>query len=91
MSTKNLHPNTAKIELDFPIEISGVEVKHLVIRRPKVRDDLAASKTNGSDEDKSLALVSNLCEVTIDDLLGLDSADYGKLERQVQDFRQAKR
>lgn len=91
MSTKNLHPNTAKIELDFPIQISGVEVAHLVMRRPKVRDDLAASKVPGSDEDKSLALVANLCEVTVEDLLELDSADYAKLERQVQDFRQARR
>ena len=27
---------TAKIELDFPIQVSGVEVKHLVMRRPKI-------------------------------------------------------
>lgn len=89
--TKNLHPNTAKIELDFPIEISGVEVKHLVMRRPKVRDDLAASKSGGSDEDKAVLLVANLCEVTVDDLMDLDSADWAKLEKQVQDFRQARR
>jgi hypothetical protein len=90
-ASKNLHPNTAKIELDFPIQISGVEVSHLVMRRPKVRDDLAASKHSGSDEDKSLLLVANLCEVTVDDLLDLDSADWSRLEKQVQDFRQARR
>lgn len=89
--SKNLHPNTAKIELDFPIEISGVEVSHLVMRRPKVRDDLAAAKSSGSDEDKALMLVANLCEVTTEDLLELDSADWAKLEKQVQDFRQARR
>ncbi len=91
MSAKNLHPNTAKIELDFPIEISGVEVKHLIMRRPKVRDDLAASKSAGTEEDKALMLVANLCEVTVEDLLELDSADWSKLEKQVQDFRQARR
>lgn len=91
MSAKTLHPNTAKIELDFPIEISGVAVNHLILRRPKVRDDLAASKSGGTDEDKSLVLMANLCEVTIEDLLELDSADWTKLEKQVQDFRQARR
>jgi hypothetical protein len=91
MSAKTLHPSTAKIELDFPIEISGVEVKHFIMRRPKVRDDLAASKSSGSDEDKALMLVANLCEVTVDDLLDLDSADWAKLEQQIQDFRQARR
>lgn len=91
MSAKNLHPNTAKIELDFPIEISGVEVNHLIMRRPKVRDDLAASKSSGSEEDKALMLVANLCEVTVEDLLDLDSADWSKLEKQVQDFRLARR
>lgn len=88
---KELHPNTAKIELAFPIQISGVEVKHLIMRRPKVRDDLAAAKSSGSDEDKALMLVANLCEVTVDDLLDLDSADWAQLEKQVQDFRQARR
>lgn len=89
--SKNLHPNTAKIDLDFPIEISGVEVNHLIMRRPKVRDDLAAAKSGGSDEDKAVFLVANLCEVTTEDLLELDAADWTRLEKQVQDFRQARR
>lgn len=91
MSTKNLHPNTAKVELDFPIQISGVEVSHLVVRRPKVRDDLAAAKSGGTDEDKAVLLMASLCEVTVDDLMEVDSADWAKLEKQVQDFRQARR
>ena len=36
-------------------------------------------------------LVANLCEVTVDDLLDLDSSDWAKLEQQIQDFRQARR
>jgi uncharacterized protein (DUF885 family) len=91
MSGKNPHPNTAKIDLDFPITVSGVEVAHLVMRRPKLRDDLAAAKSSGSDEDKAIQLVANLCEVAPEDLMELDSADWAKLEQQVQDFRQARR
>lgn len=88
--TKNLHPNTAKIELDFPIEISGVEVKHLVMRRPKVRDLMAAQKGGGSEADMGVALVANLCEITPDEVLELDSLDWDKCEAQVAAFKSAR-
>lgn len=81
---------TAKIELDFPIEISGVEVKHLVMRRPKVRDEVAFTKSKADDADKTLSLLASLCEVTPDELMELDSADFAKLEAQFQDFKGAK-
>lgn len=90
MSTKNPHPNTAKIELDFPIEISGVEVKHLVMRRPKVRDIMAAQKAGGSEAEMGVALVANLCEITPDDVLELDSFDWDKCEAQVAAFKSAR-
>lgn len=81
---------TAKIELDYPIEISGVQVKHLIMRRPKVRDELAMAKSKADDADKALQLIASLCEVAPEDLHELDSADWAKLEQQVADFRQAK-
>lgn len=81
---------TAKIALDFPVSISGVEVKHLVMRRPKVRDEVAYTKSKGDEADKTLALIANLCEVTPDDLLELDSSDFAKLEKQFQDFKGAR-
>lgn len=81
---------TAKIELDFPIEISGVEVKQFIMRRPKVRDEVAFTKQKGDDADKTLQLIANLCEVTPEDLLELDSSDFAKLEAQFQDFKGAR-
>ena len=81
---------TAKVELDFPIQVSGVEVKHLVIRRPKVRDEVAYTKCKGDDSDKVLQLLASLCEVAPDDLLDLDASDFAKLEAQYQDFKGAK-
>jgi hypothetical protein len=81
---------TAKIELDFPIEISGVQVKHLIMRRPKVRDEVAFTKSKVDDADKVLHLLASLCEVTPDDLLELDSADFAKLEAQFQGFKGAR-
>jgi hypothetical protein len=81
---------TAKIALDFPVTISGVEVKHIIMRRPKVRDEVAFTKSKGDDADKTLMLIANLCEVTPEDLMELDSADFKKLEEQFQDFKGAK-
>lgn len=81
---------TAKVELDFPIQVSGVEVKHLVMRRPKVRDEVAYTKSKGDDSDKVLQLLASLCEVAPDDLLDLDASDFAKLETQYQDFKGAK-
>ena len=81
---------TAKVELDFPIQVSGVEVKHLVMRRPKVRDEVAYTKSKGDDSDKVLQLLASLCEVAPDDLLELDASDFAKLEAQYQDFKGAK-
>jgi hypothetical protein len=82
--------STAKIELDFPVEISGVEVKHFIMRRPKVRDEVAFTKSKGDDADKTLKLMANLCEVTPEDLMELDSSDFAKLEAQFQDFKGAR-
>jgi hypothetical protein len=90
MAGKNLHPNTAKIELNFPITIAGVETGHLIMRRPKLRDDLAASKAGGSEEDQSIFLVANLCEITQEELLELDASDWTQVQEAVAGFRQAK-
>lgn len=90
MSAKTLHPNTAKIELDFPIEISGVAVNHLIMRRPKVRDLMAAQKQGGTEAEMAIALVANLCEITQEDVHELDSIDWDKCEAQVQAFKSAR-
>ena len=81
---------TAKVSLDFPVTISGVEVKHFIMRRPKVRDEMAMAKSKADDADKEVGLIANLCEVTPDDLMELDSSDYQKLVQQLLDFRGAK-
>lgn len=88
--TKPVHQNTAKIELDCPVEIAGVEVGHLIMRRPKVRDMLAAQHSSDNQADQAVTLVANLCEITVEDVHELDSADWDKLERQVAVFKRAK-
>jgi uncharacterized protein (DUF885 family) len=84
------HPNTAKIVLDFPLTVSGVEVSHLILRRPKVRDIMAAQKAGGNDFEQGVTLVANLAEITAEDVMEMDGVDYQKCEAQVQAFMQAR-
>lgn len=81
---------TVKIDLDFPIMVSGVEVKHLVMRRPKVRDEIAYAKASGSAEDKVLLMMCTLTETPQEDLMELDAADWSKLEEQYVAFKGAR-
>lgn len=81
---------TARIDLAFPITVAGVEVSHLIMRRPKVRDEMAFAKAPGSQEDKTLLFLANLCEVTPDGLMDMDACDFSKLEEQYVAFKGAR-
>jgi Phage tail assembly chaperone proteins, E, or 41 or 14 len=78
--------NRIKIELNHPIDIAGAKVSVLQLRRPKVRDMLSVEKSAENDAEKEIQLFANLCEVSPDDLLELDMADYAKLQKTYQDF-----
>ncbi len=75
------------IALDFPIEIAGVAVKSVTMRRPKVRDELAFQKAKGTEGEKALYLLASLCELSPDELMELDAADLKLLEEQYVAFR----
>jgi hypothetical protein len=90
MAEKNLHPDTAKIELAVPMKISGVEVKHVILRRPKVRDRVAAQKAASHEADQTLHLVASLTEIPIEDLMEMDGSDFNRIENQVAAFLSAR-
>lgn len=90
MSTKNLHPNTAKIELEFPLTVSGVEVHHLIMRKPVLRDMIAAQKMGGCEGEMSAHLVANLCEIPYEEVVAMELCDWDKCEAQVVAFKSAR-
>ncbi|OOZ12192.1 phage tail assembly protein [Solemya velum gill symbiont] len=75
-----------KIELTHSIEIDGAKVGVIQLRRPKVRDMLSVEKSVDNDAEKEIQLFANLSELSPDNLLELDMADYGKLQKAYQDF-----
>lgn len=81
-------PRSATITLDFPIMVDGAEADSLDMRRPTVRDELGFQKGKGDPGEKAVRLIASLCEISPDDLMAMDAADFGKLEAQYQAFRQ---
>jgi len=71
------------IELKYPL---GNGFDKLRLRRPKVRDMLAADKAKGSDAEKEITMFANLCELAPIEIESLDMADYQALQKAYQDF-----
>lgn len=76
---------TTTIKLQYPVEVGGHEYTELRMRRCKVKDRRLAGKQK-TDEEREIALISNLCEVPPDVLDELDAVDYQKLVETLQGF-----
>ena len=75
-----------KIKLSNPIKIDGVDVHELSLRRPKVRDLIAAGKRNVSESEREVDLIANLAEVAPEAIQELDLSDYLKIQEWLKDF-----
>ena len=74
------------IKLDYPVLHQGEEIRELKMRRCKVRDRRLAEKSGKDDDEKEIALISNLCEVSRDVIDELDFSDYLKLQETLSGF-----
>ncbi len=78
--------NEKTLSLDTPLTINGKTIRELQVRRPLVRDRLAAETGNGSAAQQEVTFLANLCTVAPKDLEGLTLADYQKLQEMVTGF-----
>lgn len=67
------------IQLTTPVVIAGTEVKALRMREPTVADQLAVDE-KGSNSAQEIAMFSNLCEISPDDIKRMKLRDYRKLQ-----------
>ena len=81
---------TAKVVFDFPEIVSGVEVDHVIMRRPKVVDRVSAGKASSNEGEAAVHMVASLCEITVEDVMAFDDVNWTKLEAQVVAFRTAR-
>lgn len=75
-----------QIKLLHPVVSDGTELRVLNLRRPKVRDVLLAAKIGGTEEEKEIRVLANLCEVAPDVVEELDMADYKRLQDGFRSF-----
>lgn len=74
------------IELKTPVEAGGQRIDRIEMRRPKVRDLLAAEKAAKGDAEREIRLFASLCEVEPAVIEELDLADYGRLQEAYRGF-----
>ena len=74
------------IKLDHPIQVNGVAMEEIFLRRPKVRDRLVVDKMTVSDAEKEILLIANLAEISREAVEELDLADYTKIQKELQNF-----
>lgn len=75
-----------EIELQFPVDFEGGQLKKIELRRPKVSDMVKARKGLKDEAEQEVALIaklSNLPPATIEDL---DVADYKKIQEVLTGF-----
>jgi hypothetical protein len=77
----------ADVELDYPVTVSAVEYTKLTMRRPKTKDSLKAAKARGTEAEKGILLLADLCDVAPDVIGELDEIDAKKLGAQLDAFR----
>ena len=74
------------LELTYPFKVDGQTINQLTLRRPTVRDRLIADKCQGSEVEKEIRFIANLCEMAPGDIEQLDMADYSKLQEALTGF-----
>ncbi len=72
--------------LVHPITVDGREIKELNVRRPKVRDNLIASKKE-TDADREMTMMSLLTGEDDSVLQEMDMLDFEALQQVVVGFR----
>lgn len=78
---------TKSITLEFPIEVDGQTIKTLVMRRPKVKDSLAAAKHSEDTAERGIFILARLCDVSPEHIAELDEYDSDRLQEQYSRFR----
>lgn len=80
MSTKET------IKLTYPIEVDGVAIESIALRRPCVRDMLIAEKGSEGTGTSEVTLFANLSDNTPEAIEKLDLADYAKVQKVYKGF-----
>ena len=82
----NTSAPSVRIPLQYPLTIDGMQFDSLTLRRPLVRDRLIAEKASGSEAEKEIRFVANLCDMAPQHIELLDLSDYTKIQECLSNF-----
>ena len=77
------------ITLQYPLDVDGRQISTVAMRRPVVRDMMAAQRTAGANAaaaEVEVAMFVNLCELAPDAIEKMDLGDYMELQRVYEGF-----
>lgn len=69
-----------KLDLKYPVSFGGEQITSMSFRRPKVRDLRALTTGAGTDEEKTIKMMADLCERPVDLLDELDPVDFAAIQ-----------
>lgn len=75
-----------KVELNYPIQAFGEEVRALEIKRRPTTKDLKAMDGEKGEVAKTAALMARLCEVPPSSIDQMDAADFARAAEVVGGF-----
>ncbi len=76
----------SSVVLKFPIDLGGVRVNKVTMRRPKVRDRLQMARGASTDAEMEALLIGNLCGIAPSELEEMDLLDYRMLQNTLESF-----
>lgn len=74
------------IKLEYPIQIDGVKVTELNMRRASIGDQIAARHNSKDDIEAEVTLLANLCGFKPADMHQLDLKDYKTCQKRYEGF-----
>ncbi len=84
--TEPAKTESVKIVLARPLTNQGTTLAELEMRRPKLKDHIAANKASNDELESECALFAALCGVNPEDMTEMDMADYRKLQEAYRGF-----
>ena len=65
-----------EVKFDYPVMVKGEEVDCVVVRKPRVKDELNSSKVSSDTLEQEVWLISALTNTPVSDIENLDSDQY---------------
>lgn len=77
---KTVQTGKVQVTLSKEYEIDGAKFNYLTMREPTVGDQLAMSEIEGSDVQREIFMLGNLCMISPDQIKALSLRDYKKVQ-----------